>query len=87
MAVATLWMVTVGGGADSQPPESLFEQLPQGHIAKQRSRRSDRGRQLSCFLQGLLNVVANLLNGQPIVLGRLFPQSWPSCWPVVSNTS
>ncbi|MEG3923204.1 transposase [Microcoleus sp. POL10_C6] len=87
MAVATLWMVTVGGGADSAPPESLFEQLPQGHIAKQRSRRSDRGRQLSCFLQGLLNVVANLLNGQPIVLGRLFPQSWPSCWPVVSNTS
>lgn len=87
MAVATLWMVTVGGEADKKPPQSLFEQLPQTHIAKQRCRGSHGGRQLSCFQQGLLTVVANLLNGMPIVLGRLFPQSWPDSRAVVSNSS
>jgi len=90
MAVATLWMVTLGGEADANPPESLFEQLPARHIAKakHRSRRSNCSRHLSCFLQGLLTVVANLLNGQPIFLGRLFPQPLPSCGAIVfSNTS
>ena len=46
MAVATLWMVTLGG-----------EEITSS----------------SCFLNGLLTVIARLLNGQSITLGRLLP--------------
>ena len=68
MAVALLWMVTLGGEQ---------EILSDGLI----SVRSDPSqlppaRQISCFLNGLLTVVARLLNGQPLFLGRLFPSSF-----------
>lgn len=66
MAVALLWMVTLGGESETQSDESLiFEQ--------KKSSSTNLTRQVSCFLNGLLTVLARLLNGQSIPLGRLHP--------------
>ncbi len=69
MAVAMLWMVTLGGEQEISSHDELI---------------SDRAlafnptptRQISCFLNGLLTVVARLLNCQSVALGRLLPFSF-----------
>ena len=68
MAVALLWMVTLGGEQ---------EILSDGLISvRSEPRQLTPARQISCFLNGLLTVVARLLNGQSLFLGRLFPLSF-----------
>ena len=68
MAVATLWMVTLGAEEITSSEveigarRKLFESAPIRHI--------------SCFLNGLLTILARLLNGQSITLGRLLPISF-----------
>lgn len=88
MAVATLWIVTYGGEVDQNPPTSLFTQLPPTHIAKTRPRLASPPRHLSCFVQGLLSLVADLINGLPLPFGRLLPLPLTSSSPLaLSNTS
>lgn len=43
---------------------------------EEKSSSTNLTRQVSCFLNGLLTVLARLLNGQSIPLGRLHPQSF-----------
>lgn len=69
MAVAMLWMVTLGGEQEISSDEQLIGD-------RLLARKSTPTRQISCFLNGLLTVVARLLKGQPITLGRLFPLSF-----------
>lgn len=83
LAVATLWIVTLGGESDAHPLDNLFEQLPAHHVSKTRPRRLNPPRQISCFLRGLLTTLADLLNGAPVAIGRLFPLSW-TCSPAFS---
>ncbi|MDJ0633464.1 MAG: transposase [Xenococcaceae cyanobacterium MO_188.B29] len=66
MAVALLWMVTLGGESETQSDEELISDSEQ-------SSSTNSTRQVSCFLNGLLTVVAQLLNGQSLTLGRLLP--------------
>jgi hypothetical protein len=71
MAVATLWMVFSGAEVDattSAPP--LLPLLPQG-ITNTHHTSSSPPRQLSCFLEGFLTLLADLLNGLPLSLGPL----------------
>jgi hypothetical protein len=82
-AVATLWIVSFGGEADAHPQVNLFEQLPAHHVSKTRPRRLNVPRQISCFLKGLLTTLADLLNGAPVAVGRLFPLCW-TCSPAFS---
>ena len=81
MAVATLWMVSLGGAeiTSSEPgigdleesreavPPKLFESapIPEGSSAELNSAACEP-RHLSCFLNGLLTVIARLLIGQSI---------------------
>jgi hypothetical protein len=51
MAVAMLWMVTLGGESNTQSDKSLSGE-PQKSMALSPSR------QISCFLNGLLTVIA-----------------------------
>lgn len=69
MAVALLWMVTLG---EQSPTSSAQELIADSH----QSPSTNLTRQVSCFLNGLLTVIARLLNGQPITLGRLLPISF-----------
>ncbi len=63
IAVATLWMVMLGGDAENQL-------LSSRHIPCSQPLHQQPLRQVSCFLQGLLTLIANLLNNIPIRLHR-----------------
>jgi len=77
LAVATLWVVSVGGEVDATVPASSFDELPATHIARRRTPRRSRLRQLSCFRQGRLEILSALLAGVKIPLGHFFPEPWP----------
>jgi hypothetical protein len=74
MAVAMLWMVTLGGEQEISSDDPLIG-------ARTTPSLSTTNRSLSCFVNGLLTVVAQLyakryplgLNAQSLSFGRLFP--------------
>jgi hypothetical protein len=82
-AVATLWVVSVGGEADATLPASSLEELPLLHVARRRARRAARPRLLRCFRRGVLTILAALLQGDPLPLGRFLPEPWPCSTPGV----
>ncbi len=69
MAVALLWTITLGGELEA---ESEGELISDGS----ESPSMNSLRQISCFLNGLLTILARLLMGLPIAFGRLFPLSF-----------
>src|SRR5262245_23375863 len=71
MAVATLWVVSVGCQAEVCQAVVVLDELPAQHIAR-RCAGSGRvsGRMLSCFRRGRLLLVAALVNGQLLPLGQ-----------------
>lgn len=64
MSVALIWILTLGGGGST-----LSEDRETSNAISAPSASSN----LSCFLNGLLTVVARLLNGQSLTIGTLFP--------------
>ena len=82
MAVATLWTVTVGSDQQRHLSETLKNQLSNSGEENQESQFKKANRTVSCFLQGLINIIADLLCGKGIFLNGLFPQS-----PLAMNTS
>lgn len=76
IAVSTLWMVMLGGEAENQSSPPNLETLPSRHIVFSQPLHLHPQRHISCFLQGLLTLIANLLNHLPIQLHRW--SSFPS---------
>ncbi len=68
IAVATLWVVSVGGEADASRPASTLEPLDAAPKAK-----STHTRPLSCFRQGILIIRSALINRSPFPTGRFLP--------------
>ena len=66
MSVAMLWMVTLGGEQEISSNEQLISDRSSPSSSTSTST-------LSCFVNGLLTVIAQLLNGQSLSFGRLFP--------------
>ena len=83
IAVATLWVVSVGGEVDATLPASSLEALPVLHVARRRATGRTRPRLLSCFRRGVLTILAALLQGQGVPLGRFLPEPWPTEPPAV----
>jgi hypothetical protein len=81
MAVATLWIVSVGGEADLHLPASSLAALPTPLAGHSASRRS-RPRLLSCFRRGLVVILAALVCGEPLPLGCFVPEPWPDSLPL-----
>ena len=77
LAVATLWVVSVGGEADAHLPASSLELLPLSHIARRTKSRSFQPRHLSCFTRGLILILAALLQQHSIPFGVFIPEPWP----------
>lgn len=77
MAVATLWIVSVGGQADATLPASSFDHLPLTHIARRRFKERPQPRRLSCFCRGIIVILMALIKGDPLPLGRFIPEPWP----------
>jgi hypothetical protein len=61
IAVATLWVVSVGGEAEATLPASSLDALPTLHVARQRTQRRTRPRLLSCFRCGVLTILVALI--------------------------
>lgn len=78
IAVATVWVLSVGGQADANLPVSSLEHLPPTHIARRKATGCSRPRMISCFARGLLTIVAALMRGEGLLLGRFLPEPWPS---------
>jgi len=77
LAVATLWVVSVGCEAEAGLPVPVLEGLPEQHVARRQARRGGMGREMSCFRRGRLVLVAALCSGQEVPLGKLLPEPWP----------
>ncbi len=75
MAVATLWTVTVGSDEQRHLSEKFKDQVIIENSENQQFQLKPKNRTISCFLQGLINIIADLLCGKGISLNGLFPQS------------
>ena len=87
MAVATLWTVTVGSDEQSYLSETLKDQSEPNDEENQKSVWKKTNRTISCFLQGLINIIADVLSGKGISLNGLFPQSYYALSSLAVNTS
>ncbi len=87
IAVATLWVVSVGGEADANIPVSSLETLPETHIARRKATGRSRPRMLSCFARGMVTIVAALIRGDGLVLGRFVPEPWPLMTPIPKKSN
>ncbi len=75
MAVATLWTITMGSEEQTHSPETLTEKTIEDHNPSPKSALKKVNRSISCFLQGLINIVANLICGKGIYINNLYPTS------------
>ena len=78
LAVATLWTVSAGCQAEVEQPRPQVSQLPEQHIARTRATGQLPARSLSCFRRGRLVILAALCLGQPLPVGYILPELWPS---------
>jgi hypothetical protein len=74
MAVATLWTVTMGSEEQRHLQETLKDKAIAHNEIQQKSELKKTHRNISCFLQGLINIIADLLCGKGISLNGLKPQ-------------
>ena len=78
LAVATLWVLSVGGQADAQLSACSLETLPENHITRRRPRKTASGsRLLSCFQRGRLILLTAFIAQRKLPLGRFIPEPWP----------
>jgi hypothetical protein len=77
VAVATLWLLSVGGMAEETVPVSTLLPLPADGLSMSQPRRATQLRLVSVFRQGWITILVALLNHQRLPLGRFVPEPWP----------
>ena len=77
VAVATLWLLSVGGLAEDPLPESTLLPLADADCLPSRSRRATQLRLVSAFRQGWITILVALLNQRHLPRGRFVPEPWP----------
>jgi hypothetical protein len=78
VAVATLWLLSVGGEADATLPGATLLPLPADVLPSCRQRQATRLRLVSIFRQGWMLILGALLNQRRLPIGRFVPEPWPS---------
>ena len=78
VAVATLWLLSVGGEADATIPASTVLDVTALVPQPARTRRATRLRLVSVFRQGWILILVALLDQAPLPLGRFVPEPWPA---------
>jgi hypothetical protein len=86
IALATFWVVSVGGEADATLPVSSLAELPETHIARRRTAKRSQPRLLSCFRRGWIHLMCCLIAGAPTPIGRFSPEPWPMSRPTLGTT-
>src|SRR5579871_2331629 len=82
IAVATLWVLSVGGYAEAALPPSSLPALPPFFPYRTRPRTTSRPRLLSAFARGLLIILDALLRGDGLPFGDFVPDLWPVSPPL-----
>ena len=80
LALATWWVLAVGGEAEAHLPLATFPPVPGS--PRQQGRR---WRLVGIFRHGWSLIVAALFNHQPLPLGHGCPEPWPAVPIVPSN--
>ena len=78
VAVATLWLLSVGGATDETIPASTLLDVTALCPERPRSRRATRLRLVSVFRQGWVELLVALLRQEPLPQGRFVPEPWPT---------
>jgi Transposase DDE domain len=78
VAVATLWLLSVGGAADETIPASTLLDVTALCPERPRSRRATRLRLVSVFRQGWVELLVALLRQDLLPQGRFVPEPWPT---------
>ena len=78
VAVATLWLLSVGGEAEETMPASTVPDVTALVPAPPRTRRATRLRLVSVFRRGWHLILVALLDQAPLPLGRFVPEPWPA---------
>jgi hypothetical protein len=77
VAVATLWLLSVGGAAEARIPEGTLLSVPANGLPVTRPRQATRLRLVSVFRHGWITILVALLNHQSLPRGRFVPELWP----------
>jgi hypothetical protein len=77
VAVATLWLLSVGGVAEETIPDRTRLEVSAALVGHRRQRRATRLRLVSIFRRGWITVLVALLNQAPLPLGAFLPETWP----------
>ena len=78
VAVATLWLLSVGGEAEETIPASTVLDVTALVPSQLRTRRATRLRLVSVFRRGWNLILVALLDQAPLPLGRFVPEPWPA---------
>ena len=78
LAVATWWLLSVGGEAEAAVPGGTLPTLPADLLPPHRQRRATRLRLVSVFRQGWMSILVALLHQRPLPTGRFVPEPWPT---------
>ena len=84
VAVATLWLLSVGGGADETVPVSTLLDVTALCPERLRTRRATRLRLVSVFRQGWAALMVVLLRHDHLPQDRFMPEPWPAV-PALEN--
>ena len=78
VAVATLWLLSVGGMAEETIPESTLLPLATDDVPASRSQRATQLRLVSIFRRGWITMLLALINQPRLPRSRFKPEPWPS---------
>jgi hypothetical protein len=78
VAVATLWLLSVGGEADEAIPASTVPEVTALIPMALRLRRATCLRLVSVFRRGWTIILVALLEQAPLPMGRFIPEPWPA---------
>jgi hypothetical protein len=78
IAVATLWLVSVGGAADADDTTPLLDSLDLALPATRRTRRATRLRLVGVFRRGWILILAACFRRAPLPRAPFVPEPWPS---------
>lgn len=78
IAVATLWLVSVGGDADADDTTPLLDSLDLPLPTSRRARRATRLRLVGVFRRGWTLILFAYFRRAPLPLAPFIPEPWPS---------
>lgn len=81
IAVATLWLVSVGGEADAHDPTAPLADLAILLPTARRQRRATRVRLVGVFRRGWFLLLAALIRHTPLPAAAFRPEPWPALPP------